>query len=94
MAIFSEYLEKNEHNSNFENPLSQITDFIDCDLNEINNQQRIILVSGEFSKEVASAVFWLREYNIDIKCVKFMPSTDTDGTIFLETDVIIPLKET
>ena len=33
----------------------------------------IVLASGEFSKEIMTAVMWLGEHDIDIRCIKLMP---------------------
>ena len=33
----------------------------------------LILASGEFSKEIMTAVMWLGEHDIDIRCIKLMP---------------------
>ncbi len=76
-----------------EESLSKIEEFVD-DFQALNREQRIILISKQFHSDVASAAFWLREkYNLDIKCVKLIPFKDSSGQIFLEADVIIPLKE-
>lgn len=76
-----------------EDALWKIEEFVD-DFQSLNREQRIILISREFHSDVASAAFWLREkYNLDIKCVKLIPFKDWSWEIFLESDVIIPLKE-
>lgn len=76
-----------------EESLSKIEEFVD-DFLSLNREQRIILISKEFHSDVASAAFWLREkYSLDIKCVKLIPFRDQNGDLFLESDVIIPLKE-
>ena len=46
---------------------ARIEDFLDCEPEEINQKQRIILVSKDFHPEVVSAVLWLREYEVDIE---------------------------
>ena len=33
----------------------------------------IVLASGEFSREIMTAVMWLGEHDIDIRCIKLMP---------------------
>ncbi len=54
---------------------------------------RIVLVSADFKKELTTAVLWLREWELDIRCVKVAPHADGDG-IILEVQEIVPLKET
>lgn len=53
---------------------------------------RIVLASAEFSRELTSAVLWLNEHGLDIRCVRLSPHTD--GTrVFLDVQQILPLPE-
>lgn len=54
---------------------------------------RIILVSANFSKELTTAVLWLRDRDIDISCVRLRPYV-FEGKTLLDVQVIIPLPET
>lgn len=71
----------------------KIEEFIDEEIDKLNEKQRIILVSREFHSDVISAVLWLRDYEIDIECVKLKLYLDRDNTLFLDSDKIIPLPE-
>lgn len=53
---------------------------------------RIVLVSADFKKELTTAVLWLREWELDIRCVRVKPYADTHGMI-LEVQEIVPLPE-
>lgn len=53
---------------------------------------RIILVAAEFAKELTTAVLWLNEWELDIRCVRLKPYQDGDGTI-LEVQQVVPLPE-
>jgi hypothetical protein len=53
---------------------------------------RIVLVSADFAKELTTAVLWLREWELDIRCVKVKPYADGEGTI-LEVQQVVPLPE-
>lgn len=53
---------------------------------------RIVLVSADFAKELTTAVLWLREWELDIRCVKVKPYADGGGTI-LEVQQVVPLPE-
>jgi len=69
-------------------------EFIDEDnLSDINNKQRIILVSHRFAKEVTSAVNWLIEkYSIAIKCVQIIPFYDRDkDSYYIQSSTILPV---
>ncbi|MCC6602224.1 MAG: DUF91 domain-containing protein [Anaerolineae bacterium] len=71
----------------------QIEAFLLTDLEELNQKQRLILVAQQFHSDVASAVLWLREYGLDIKCVRLQAYTDTGGRLFVNPEIIIPLPE-
>ncbi len=53
---------------------------------------RILLVSENFGKELTSAVLWLREREIDIRCVRLVPYKEGD-TRLIDVQQIIPLPE-
>ncbi|MGQ9552253.1 MAG: MmcB family DNA repair protein [Candidatus Bathycorpusculaceae bacterium] len=48
----------------------KIEGFIDCEPEDLNEKQRIVLVSKEFNSEVISAVLLLRDALIDIECIR------------------------
>lgn len=85
---FVEYLGTNDTDAQ-----DKVEEFIDCDLEDLNQQQRIILVSKEFHSEVISAVLWLRESGIDIECIRLTPYQDEPGSLFINPEIIIPLPE-
>lgn len=53
---------------------------------------RILLVSEDFGKELTTAVLWLRQREIDIRCVRLRPYLDGD-TRLIDVQQIIPLPE-
>lgn len=53
---------------------------------------RIVLVSAGFDKEVTTAVLWLREWDLDIRCVRVRPYRNGEE-IILEVETIVPLRE-
>jgi hypothetical protein len=53
---------------------------------------RILLVSEDFGKELTTAVLWLRDREIDIRCIRLRPYQDGD-TQFVDVQQIIPLPE-
>jgi hypothetical protein len=53
---------------------------------------RIVLVSEDFGKELTTAVLWLRERDIDIRCVRLRPYEDA-GKRLIDVQQIIPLPE-
>ena len=71
----------------------KIESFINCEPEDLNQHQRIILVAKEFHSEVISAVLWLRESEIDIECIRVTPYFDQKGELFINPEIIIPLPE-
>jgi hypothetical protein len=53
---------------------------------------RIVLGSAEFSRELTTAVLWLIERGIDIRCVRLQPYS-LDGRTLVDVQQIIPLPE-
>ena len=53
---------------------------------------RILLVSEGFSKELTTAVLWLRDRDIDIGCIRLRPYT-ADSKTLIDVEQIIPLPE-
>ncbi len=85
---YAKYIDSDESEAQ-----SRIEDFIDEELDLLNNSQRMILVSKEFHPDVISAVLWLRDYGIDIECLKLELYIDENDELFLDSDKIIPLPE-
>jgi hypothetical protein len=53
---------------------------------------RIVLASAEFSKELTTAVLWLIEHGLDIRCVRMQPYDDC-GRVLVDVQQVIPLPE-
>lgn len=53
---------------------------------------RIVLASADFSREITSAVLWLNERDLDIRCVRLKPY-QSKGRLFVDAQVLIPLPE-
>ncbi len=75
--------------------------FIRSDLKQRDDDQpelalsgavRIILAAADFSKEISATVLWLRDYGIDIRCVRLVPYT-LDGQVLIHSETVLPLPE-
>ncbi|MBV9957529.1 MAG: hypothetical protein JO360_03875 [Acidobacteria bacterium] len=53
---------------------------------------RIVLASADFSKEITSAVLWLNDHGLDIRCVRLKPYR-LNTEVLLDVQQIIPLPE-
>ena len=59
---------------------------------EISSTPRIILVASDFPKELTTAVLWLNDQGLDIKCVQAIPYKLVEQ-LLIDISQIIPLKE-
>ena len=90
VKIFQDYLKQG-------NASEQICEFLEkqtieeVSLNE-GHSQRMILVSGEFRKEVTSTVLWLIYNGVRAQCIKFTPYRH-DEKIYLDVSQVIPTPE-
>jgi Domain of unknown function (DUF4268) len=74
-----------------------ILEFLDwesADEDQFGQDTRVVLASANFSKELTTAVLWLRDRDIDIRCVRLQPYRMADGAILLDVQQLIPLPET
>ena len=93
VAIFNQYLSKTGSKETAEELLE---DFLETEdykekLN-VGNSQRIMLIAGEFRKEVTSTVLWLLNYGLRLQCFKATPFR-LEEQLFLNMEQIIPIKE-
>lgn len=92
--IYQEFLSKTGKESAAEENLSEFfegKDFEELQLNK-GQTQRIILVAGNFRKEVTSTVLWLMNYKLRIQCFKITPY-QLGEQLFLNVEQIIPMKD-
>jgi hypothetical protein len=59
---------------------------------EFAQDVRIILVSGDFSKELTTAVLWLNDRQMDIRCVRLKPYLMNDELV-IDAQQVVPLPE-
>src|SRR5277367_1579069 len=78
-----------------EDARQELLEFLDWEEPEYENfaqEVKILLVSGEFSKELTTAVLWLNDHDLDMRCVRLRPY-DFDGKTLLDVQQLIPLPE-
>lgn len=74
------------------NRLLSFLDWDEPDADNFADDVRIILVAADFGKELTTAVLWLRDREIDIRCIRFRPYLD-NGTVMVDVQQILPLPE-
>lgn len=93
ITIFQQYLDREGGGD----AASAICEFLHEDaldevvLNE-GNDQRIVFIAANFRREVTSTVLWLREHQIDARCVKVMPYRFVEE-LFIDLQQVIPTPE-
>src|SRR5260370_33234838 len=65
----------------------------DIDEEQFAQDTHIVLAAADFSKELTTAVMWLIEHGISIRCVRMKPWRMEDGTVLLDVQQLIPLPE-
>lgn len=93
ITIFTQYLTKIGSSDNAETALQEFLETEDFKENlNIGNSQRIMMIAGEFRKEVTSSVLWLLNYGLRLQCFKATPFK-LNEQLFLSMEQIIPIKE-
>jgi len=86
----------NRGSPNTEGARAAILDFLGWatpDEERFGEDVRIILASADFGKELTTAVVWLNDRGLDIRCVRLKPYKIADGRILLDVQQLIPLPE-
>jgi Domain of unknown function (DUF4268) len=77
------------------NARASILEFLDwdeADEDRFAQDVGIVLASAEFSKELTTAVMWLNDHGLDIRCVRLQPYND-NGRLLVDVQQVIPLPE-
>jgi len=59
---------------------------------DFGHDVRIVLVASDFQREITTAVLWLNERDLDIRCVRMRPYL-FNGEILVDVQQVIPLPE-
>ncbi|MEL8055913.1 MAG: hypothetical protein AAGK66_07155 [Pseudomonadota bacterium] len=59
---------------------------------DFNQDPRIVLVSGDFSKELTNTVLWLNSKGLDITCIRMVAYRNSDQ-ILVDIQKVIPVPE-
>ncbi|KEO85715.1 hypothetical protein EH30_14470 [Erythrobacter sp. JL475] len=93
--VHARHLNKgNPDNEEAQTAILKFLNWSSPDEDQFGQDTRIILASANFSKELTTAVLWLRDRDIDIRCVRLQPYRMEDGNILLDVQQLIPLPET
>ncbi|MDW3094611.1 MAG: hypothetical protein R8G33_02945 [Gammaproteobacteria bacterium] len=90
--IYQDYLDKNGSEQDAETTLLDFLDWNEESEDEFAQDVRIILISANFSKEITTAVMWLLDKFVDIRCIRIIPY-QKDRDVIIDVQQIIPLPE-
>ena len=92
VSIYEDYLRENEIDQDATERLLEFLDWSEPREELFGKEVRIVLASGEFSKELTTSVMWLNDYGLDIRCVRMQPYAD-EGRILMDVQTVIPVPE-
>lgn len=92
VEIYGRYLQKTDESIDAEASLLQFLGWDEPDEDLFAQDVRIVLASAAFSKELMTAVLWLNQREIDVRCVRMRPYSDGDR-VLLDVQQVIPLPE-
>ncbi len=86
------WLKKRESDLDPEQEILKFLDWAEPNEDQFAQDVRIVLVSGDFSKEVTTSVLWLNERDLDVRCIRMKPYA-SNGRILVDVQQVIPLPE-
>ena len=92
VEVYTNYLEGLGSDLEARSSLLEFLDWAEPNDDLFNKDVRIVLVSAEFSKELTTAVLWLIDREIDIRCIRIKPYSH-NGQLLVDVQPIIPLPE-
>ena len=89
---YRDFLQKTGRDADPESNLLEFLEWDEADEERFAQDVRMILASADFSKELTTAVMWLNQRDLDIRCIRLQPYSDGDK-ILLDVQQVIPLPE-
>ena len=90
--IYRDFLQKIGRDDDPEGGLLEFLEWDEPDEERFAQDVRVILASADFSKELTTAVMWLNQRALDIRCIRLQPYSDGER-VFLDVQQVIPLPE-
>ena len=92
VQVHAEWLETKGREIDAEKAILDFLGWSEADEERFGQDVRILLVSGDFSKELTTSVLWLNERDLDVRCVRVRPYS-YDGKVLIDVQQVIPLPE-
>ena len=92
LEIYRAHLQRRGRDDDPESSLLEFLEWDEPDEERFAQDVRVILASADFSKELTTAVMWLNQRDLDIRCIRLQPYADGER-VFLDVQQVIPLPE-
>ena len=92
VEIFDQYLRERGREEDAQQTLLDFLEWDELDEDRFGQDVRLVLVSADFSRELTTAVMWLSEKDLDIRCVRIQPYT-YEGRTLIDVQQVLPLPE-
>lgn len=92
VEVFQAYLDKDKAGQDARGTLLEFLGWDEPHEDDFARDVRILLVAADFGKELTTAVLWLNERDLDIRCVRLKPYANGDQTI-VDAQQVVPLPE-
>jgi len=92
VSVYDKFLRSLGREDDAQESLLAFLDWDEPNEDEFAQQVRIVLASAEFSRELTTAVIWLNQQGLDIRCVRLQPYSDGDR-VLLDVQQVLPLPE-
>ena len=89
---YRDFLQKTGRDADPESNLLEFLEWDKPDEERFAQDVRMILASADFSKELTTAVMWLNQRDLDIRCIRLQPYSNGER-VFLDIQQVIPLPE-
>lgn len=92
VEVFGSYLKSRGMEDDPEERIVEFLQWDELDEDRFAQDVRIVLVSANFSRELTTAVMWLNEKELDVRCVRIRPYNHSGRTL-IDVQQVIPLAE-
>lgn len=92
VEVHAEYLQRMGSQQNARDAILEFLEWDEPSEDGFAQDVRIILVSADFGRELTTAVLWLNERGLDIRCVRIKPYGD-NGRTLVDVQQVVPLPD-
>lgn len=92
VEVFDTYLKSRGQEVDSAEVLLDFLGWTEPDEEEFAQDVRILLAASDFGRELTTAVLWLNQRDLDIKCIRLQPYRD-GSRVLLNVQQVIPLPE-